>query len=131
MLSQGIIKQLREIVGRDGVLDAPEDLVAYSIDGTFAEHRPDVVVLPTTTDQVSRIVALASRERIPIVPRGMASGLAAASIPFSGGMALTLTRMNRILEIDQANRTARVEAGIITAHLQAEVEKLGLFYPPD
>ncbi len=131
MLSRGIIKHLREIVGRDGVLDSPEDLVAYSIDGTFAEHRPDVVVLPTTTDQVSRVVALASRERIPIVPRGMASGLAAASIPFSGGMALTLTRMNRILEIDQANCTARVEAGIITAHLQAEVEKLGLFYPPD
>ncbi|MCR4407213.1 MAG: FAD-binding protein [Anaerolineae bacterium] len=131
MLSQAIIKQLRDIVGRDGVLDSPEDLVAYSIDGTFAEHRPDVVVLPTTTDQVSRVVALAGHERIPVVPRGMASGLAAASVPFSGGIALSLTRMNRILEIDQENRTVLVEAGVITAELQAEVEKRGLFYPPD
>jgi glycolate oxidase len=131
MLSQATIKQLRQIVGRDGVLDSPEDLVAYSFDGTFAEHRPDVAVLPTTTEQVSRVLALAGREHIPVVPRGMASGLAAASIPFSGGIALSLTRMNRILEMDAENRTVRVEAGVVTAELQAEVEKRGLFYPPD
>ena len=113
------------------MLESPEDLAAYSIDSTFAEHRPDVVVLAATTDQVSRVVALANREGIPVVPRGMASGLAAASIPFTGGIALSLTRMNRILEIDRENRTALVEAGVITADLQAEVERIDLFYPPD
>jgi glycolate oxidase len=61
----------------------------------------------------------------------MATGLAAASIPFGGGVALSLIRMNRILEIDQGNMTATAEAGVITAHLQAEVEQVGLFYPPD
>ena len=61
----------------------------------------------------------------------MGSGLAAASVPFQGGIVLALTRMNRILEIDTVNATAHVEAGIVTADLQAEVEKLGLFYPPD
>jgi len=131
MLNQSTIKQLQNIVGRDGVLNSPEDLVAYSIDSTFAERQPDVVVLPTTTEQVSQVLGLACRERIPVVPRGMASRLAAASIPFSGGIALPLTRMNRILEIDEENRTALVEAGVVTADLQAEVEKRGLFYPPD
>ena len=131
MVSEPVLKELRRIVGRDGLLESPEDLAAYSIDSTFAEHRPDVVVLAATTDQVSRVVALANREGIPVVPRGMASGLAAASIPFTGGIALSLTRMNRILEIDRENRTALVEAGVITADLQAEVERIDLFYPPD
>jgi glycolate dehydrogenase FAD-linked subunit len=61
----------------------------------------------------------------------MASGLAAASVPFGGGIALSLTRMNRILEMDEENRTVRVEAGVVTADLQAVVEQHGLFYPPD
>jgi glycolate oxidase len=131
MLEPRIIAQLERITGRDGVLHTPEDLAVYSYDGTFAEGRPDVVVLPQTTDQVSAVVVLAAGEGIPVVPRGMASGLAAASVPFGGGIALTMTRMNRLLEIDVENATAKVEAGIITADLQAEVEKHGLFYPPD
>ncbi|MCP4535956.1 MAG: FAD-binding protein [Chloroflexi bacterium] len=131
MLSQSVIKQLQDIVGKDGVLNTPEDLVAYSFDGTFAEHRPDVAVLPTTTEQVSEIMKLATRERLPIIARGMATGLAAASVPFDGGVALSLTRMNRILEIDEENMTAHVEAGVIPAELQKHVEKTGLFYPPD
>jgi len=126
-----IIQQLIEIVGEKNVLSSPEDLVSYSYDGTFAEHLPDLVVQPATTEEVSRIIALADREGIAVVPRGMATGLAAASIPFGGGLALSLTRMNRIVEIDEANMTATAEAGVITADLQAAVEKLGLFYPPD
>jgi len=131
MLEQATVKRLVQIVGKDGVLDSPEDLVAYSYDGTFEEHQPDVVVLPWTTEQVSEVLALASRELIPVVTRGMASGLAAASVPFNGGIALSMTRMNHLVEIDQQNAIASVEAGIITADLQASVEKVGLFYPPD
>ena len=74
---------------------------------------------------------LAARERIPVVTRGMGSGLTAASVPFRGGITLSMTRMNCILEIDQVNATAHVEAGIVTADLQNAVEKLGQFYPPD
>jgi glycolate oxidase len=131
MIDTGICSELKQIVGEKNVFTSPEDLVSYSFDGTFAEHRPDIVVQPETTDQVSRVIALADREELPVVPRGMATGLAAASIPFGGGVALSLVRMNRILEIDQGNMTATAEAGVITAHLQAEVEKVGLFYPPD
>jgi len=130
-MNSTFIAELVKSVGKEGVLTSPEDLAVYSYDGTFEEHCPDVVVLPTSTEQVCQVLQLAARERIPVVTRGMASGLAAASVPFSGGIVLCLTRMDRILEIDQENAIAHVEAGIITAILQAEVEKVGLFYPPD
>jgi glycolate oxidase len=122
---------MREIVGTDNVLSKPEDLAVYSYDGTFEEYRPDVVVLPQTTQQISKLIVLASDESLPVVTRGMASGLAAASVPFSGGIALSMTRMNQILEIDKLNSVAHVEAGIVTADLQSAVEKQDLFYPPD
>jgi glycolate oxidase len=131
MLEKAIVERLAGMVGKDGVLDSRQDLVAYSYDGTFAEHEPEVVVLPRTTEQVSRVVALAESEHIPVVTRGMGSGLAAASVPFNGGIALVMTRMNQLLEIDEQNAIAHVEAGMVTADLQAAVEKRGLFYPPD
>lgn len=130
-MNQSIVVELEKIVGKAGVLSTSEDLAVYSYDGTFAEHRPEVVVLPVSTDQVSQVVRLAAAENIPVVTRGMGSGLAAASVPFSGGITLSLTRMNRILEIDPINATAQVEAGVITADLQTAVEQVGLFYPPD
>jgi glycolate oxidase len=131
MMDKNIIAQLVKITGKDGVLTTPEDLAVYAYDGTFEDHRPDLVALPRTTEQVSQVVALAARERIPLVTRGMGSGLAAASVPFQGGIVLAMTRMNHILEIDEVNTTASVEAGVVTADLQTAVEKLGLFYPPD
>ena len=130
-MDKNILSQLEKITGRDGVLTSPEDLAVYSYDGTFEQGCPDVVLLPRTTEQVSQVVRLAAQERIPLVSRGMGSGLAGGSVPSQGGIVLALTRMNHILEIDQANATVHVEAGIVTADLQAAVEKLGLFYPPD
>ena len=131
MLAKAAVDQLVRIVGKDGVLDSPEELVAYSYDGTFEEHLPDIVVIPRTTEQVCQVVALAASEHLPIVTRGLGSGLAAASVPFGGGIVLAMTRMNHLLEIDEQNAIAHVEAGVVTADLQSEVEKRGLFYPPD
>ena len=130
-MDKHIITKLQKIVGKDGVLSTPEDLAVYSYDGTFAEHWPDVVVLPRSTEQASQVVKFAAKEQIPVVTRGMGSGMAAASVPFNGGITLAMTRMNRILEIDEVNATAHVESGIVTADLQTAVEKRGLFYPPD
>ncbi|MDY7041593.1 MAG: FAD-linked oxidase C-terminal domain-containing protein [Chloroflexota bacterium] len=126
-----LITELQQVLEAGNVLTTVEDRIAYSFDGTFEQSLPDVVVLPESTEEVAAVVRIAAEHRVPIVPRGMASGLAAASIPFGGGIALALTRMNRILEMDEENRTVRVEAGIVTADLQTEVEKHGLFYPPD
>ena len=131
MLDHRIIAELTQIAGEEGVSTSVEDLICHSFDGTFAEHWPDVVIVPRTTEQVSRIMQVAFREGIPVVPQGMSSGLAAGSVPFSEGIALSLTRMNQILEIDRANMVAAAEAGVITAYFQEQVEAIGLFYPPD
>jgi glycolate oxidase len=125
-------ERLTRVVGRPGVLSTPEDLAVYSYDGTFAEGLPGLVVLPESTEQTAEVVKVLADHRIPIVARGMGSGLAAGSIPVSeAGAVVCFTRMNRILEIDTANATVRAEAGVVTATLQAEVERHGLFYPPD
>ncbi len=131
MIDKRVLDELRRVVGANQVLTSPEDMVAFAYDGTFTEHRPDAVVSPASTKEVSQVLEIACRESIPIVPRGMASGLAAATVPFTGGLVLNLTRLNRILEIDTTNMTARVEPGVVTADLQNAVEELGLFYPPD
>jgi glycolate oxidase len=131
MMHKNIIAQLEKISGQESVLTSPEDLAVYGYDGTFEDHRPEVVVLPRSTEQVSQVAILAATNHIPLVTRGMGSGLAAASVPFQGGITLAMTRMNRILEIDQVNAIAHVESGVVTADLQTAVEKLGLFYPPD
>ena len=99
MLSPSIVQELKDIVGAEHVLTSLEDLVCYSFDGTVAEHLPAVVVSPRTTEEVSRVMRVANREEIPVVPRGMASGLAAGTVPVGGGIALNLTRMNSILEL--------------------------------
>jgi glycolate oxidase len=126
-----LILRLQEAIGPQKVLTSLEDRIAYSYDGTFEQNLPDLAVLPESTEDVVAIVQIAAEHGVPLVPRGMASGLAAASVPFGGGIALSLTRMNRILEIDVENYTVRVEAGIITADLEAAVREVGLFYPPD
>jgi len=131
MVEKQILKELQAIVGKEHVLTDPEDLVAYSYDGTFAERRPEFVVRPDSTEQVSQVLKVAFREAIPVVQRGMASGMAAASIPLVGGMALDTCRLNRILEIDEVNFVATVQAGVITQTLADTVAKKGLFYPPD
>lgn len=131
-MDNSLIDRLIRIVGKEFVLHTPEDLVAYSYDGTFAEELPGVIVLPATTEQTSQVVRLAGEAGAPVVARGMGSGLAAGSVPTPlGSIVVSLTRMNHILEIDIHNATVHTEAGVVTADLQSAVEKQGLFYPPD
>ncbi len=131
-MDKQFIKQLIKATSKESVLTSEEDLAAYSYDGTFAEANPVAVILPENTEQVSRVVQLAAGGKMPIITRGMGSGLAAGSVPFpDNSLVICLTRMNRILEIDRENSLVIAEAGVITAHLQAAVEELGLFYPPD
>jgi glycolate oxidase len=126
----GLVDALRAAVP-GGVLTEAEDLIAYGFDGTFYERTPPLVVLPTTTAQVGAVHRLATERRIPITPRAMGSGLSGGAVPLGGSIVLGVSRMDRILEIDPIDRVAVVQAGVINANLQAEVEKRGLFYPPD
>ena len=131
MIEASAIKELRGIVGDRRVLTGPEELLVFSYDGTFCEQRPDVVVVPASTEEVSRVLKYADHQRIPVYPRGAGTGLAGGAIPVEGGIALNLATMNKIREIDLPNMAAVVEPGVITATLQESVDKLGAFYPPD
>ena len=129
--NSALADQLRAIAGRDYVLDRPEDLMLYEYDGGVRTHRPDVVVFPQSTEQVSRIVKLAAKERVPIVPRGAGTGLSGGAIPTEGGILVAFSRMNRILEVDVDNMRAVVQPGVVNQILSDSVAHLGLYFAPD
>ncbi len=131
MLDPAVIKDLGKIVGPAHLLTEPEELTVYSYDATRLTAAPSAVCRPATAQEVSLILQLANRERIPVAPRGAGTGMSGGSVPLRHGIVLSFERMNRILEIDEANRVAVVEPGVITGDLQREVESRGLFYPPD
>ncbi|MBM9535508.1 FAD-binding oxidoreductase [Desulfobulbus alkaliphilus] len=131
MVNDHILRMLETIAGQGNVSTQSTDLLTHAYDATRQKFLPDVVVHVENTEQVSRIVRLANTKKIPILPRGAGSGFTGGSLPVRGGIVLVLTRMNRILEIDTDNLITVVEPGVVTGRLQAEVEKLGLFYPPD
>jgi len=132
MLETKLISQLEKIIGKEAVLTAKEDLNAYSYDGTAIwAHMPDVVVLPTTAEQVSQILKLANENRIPVTPRGAGTNVSGGSIPIKGGIVLCTTRMNKILDINKTNLTATVEPGVVLQNLNIALAEQGLFYPPD
>ncbi len=122
---------LEKIVGRKHLLTEQSDLLTHGYDATRKQYMPDAVVYVETAQQVSEIVKLANQHRVPVLPRGAGSGFTGGSLPVQGGIVMVLTKMNAVLEIDEDNLTATVEPGVVTAHLQREVEKRGLFYPPD
>lgn len=126
-----IIESLREIVGAANVLTATTDRITHSYDATQERHLPDVVVYAASTDEVSKVMELASRYRIPVLPRGAGSGFTGGTLPVMGGIVLVLTRMDKVLRIDTENLVAVLEPGVVTAEFQRQVERLGLFYPPD
>ena len=131
MLSQSLIKELGQIVGKENIATAKEDLICYSYDATNQQFLPDAVVFPKNADEISLILKLANKEGFPVVPRGAGSGFSGGSLPVEGGVVVSLERMNKILKIDADNLIAIVEPGVVTGELQWAVEDLGLFYPPD
>ncbi|HKZ46157.1 MAG TPA: FAD-linked oxidase C-terminal domain-containing protein [Thermodesulfobacteriota bacterium] len=131
MLSQSLIKELGQIVGKENIATAKEDLICYSYDATNQQFLPDAVVFPKNADEISLILKLANKEGFPVVPRGAGSGFSGGSLPVECGVVVSLERMNKILKIDADNLIAIVEPGVVTGELQWAVEDLGLFYPPD
>lgn len=127
-----VLDELRGIVGPKHVLSLDGDVEPFSRDATpLFRARPDAVVLPGSTEEVSAILALASRRGIPVTPRGAGSNLAAATIPEHGGIVLVLTRMNRVLEVSPGELLAVVQAGATTAALAEAAAAQGLLYAPD
>jgi glycolate oxidase len=126
-----LLTELRSALGAERVSTDPAERIAYSYDGAWAQARPAVVLHPDTAQHVADILRIADRERIPVVPRGAATGLAGGSAPIEDGWCVNLARMNRILEISAPDSIAVVQPGVVTATFQKDVERHGLFYPPD
>jgi len=131
MISKSAIKKLTQILGEEHILTNKNDMLPYCHDATHKEFSPEVVVFPENENEISKIMQLANKEVFPVVPRGAGSGMSGGALAVSGGLVMSMERLNRILLIDEKNLTAKVEPGVITGHLQEEVEKCGLFYPPD
>ena len=125
-------RELQSIVGDDGVLCEPEELLVYESDGlTLFRALADFVVFPRSVEHVAAIVKLANRERIPFVARGAGTGLSGGCLPAEGGLVISLMRMNRVLEIDYDNHVAVVEPGLVNLHLSWAVGSRGYYYAPD
>jgi glycolate oxidase len=135
MITNAIKEQLMAIVGKDNVLDSNIDRFGYSYDSSFVPllpaNKPDLVVRPLTTAEVSAVMAIANQHGIPVTARGAASGRTGGSIPLAGGISLALDRMTHIVEFDEQNMTVTVEAGMRTVDLYNFCAEKGLFYPPD
>jgi glycolate oxidase len=126
-----VVEELRRIVGRESVIDSANDLRIFERDASIEGAIPDAIVLPTTTEQVAGVIKVAAKHRIPVVMRGAGTGLSGGAVTIRGGIALQVTRMRRILEIDPVAQTAMVEPGVVNQELSLVASSHGLFYAPD
>src|SRR5688572_11161102 len=125
------LKRLQKRLAARELRTDPEFCKTYAGDKWFATAIPDAVALPSNTNAVAAILKFASKNRIPVTPRGAGYGYVGGCVPVTGGIVLSLERLNRIKEINPDDFVAIVQPGVKTAELQEAVEKLGRFYPPD
>lgn len=124
--------RLVNILGEEFVISRDDELIAYECDGlTGYRVKPIFVVLPDTTEQISKIVKLCYEEKVPFVPRGAGTGLSGGALPTEDGIVISLARMNKILEVDIPNRCVVVEPGVVNAWVTNAVSTEGYYYAPD
>src|ERR1700675_4357779 len=129
---QALRRELTALLGKGSVLSEPEELLVYESDGlVLFRALADFVVFPTSTEQVSAVVKLATRESLPFVARGAGTGLSGGCLPAEGGLVISLMRMNRVLEVDYDNQVAVVEPGLVNLHLSWALGPQGFYYAPD
>jgi glycolate oxidase len=125
------LKKLARLLPAGALSFDPKVLSEHAGDKWFAAHSPEAVAFPRSARSVSILMRFANRHRIPMTARGAGHGYVGGCVPVRGGIVLSLARMNRIKEINRLDFVAVVQPGVITERLQREVEKRGLFYPPD
>jgi glycolate oxidase subunit GlcD len=126
------IEKLRAVVGSAGALSEPDELLVYECDGLPQhKYRPRAVVFPSSTEETSAVMRLLAREGVPFTPRGAGTGLSGGALTLNEGVVIELARMRRILKIDEANRIAVVQPGVVNSHVSRAVAHLGLHYVPD
>jgi D-lactate dehydrogenase (cytochrome) len=130
-LTDSILGRIRKAVGEKALILDACSREEFGRDATGSGCLPEAVVEATTAEQVVALMRLANELQFPVTPRGTGTGLAGGSIPVSGGVVLSLARMNRIMDIDPGNLVVLVEPGVINGDLKKAARELGLFYPPD
>ncbi len=130
-LASSLIGELQAITGANGLLTAAADCWPYGYDNSHRQALPQAVAFVTSHEQVRDLVQLCNREKVPLTARGRGTGTTGATVPDHGGIVLSLERMSQILEIDPANRLARVEPGVVNQTLQLALAEHGFFWPPD
>lgn len=130
-LNPSLIREMKSLLGAANVLEKTEDLLLYEFDGSVEKARPELVVFPHTTEQVSRIVKLAAKYEVPVVGRGAGTGLSGGALARGGGVMIVFARMNKIIEIDVENRRAVVQPGVVNLDITRAVEHAGLYFAPD
>jgi glycolate oxidase len=131
-LDQNLRAQLREIVGDAAMVWRPSELKVYECDGwTIEKSRPDLLVMPRTTAEVSAVLKALHKRKIAFVPRGAGTGLSGGALPIQAPVMICTSRMNRILSIDLANRRVEAESGVVNLHVTNAVKADGYFYAPD
>ncbi len=126
-----LIRELVALLGPKAVLSQAEDLMLYEYDGSVELGSPECIVFPGSTREVAEIVRLAKKYETPLVGRGAGTGLSGGAIARNGGIVISFSRMNRILEVDAVNLRAVVQPGVVNLDLSRAVEHLGLYYAPD
>lgn len=126
-----ITRDLERILGADSFLIDDYDLQLYEYDGSMDRARPLAVALPSSAEQISALVRYCNERGIPYTARGAGTGLSGGAIPVQGGMLITFSRMNRILEIDAQNLCARVQPGVVNLRLTQEAASFRLAFAPD
>ena len=131
MEREKMVEELIKIVSKENVLSSETDLMLYGYDASLFRAKPDWVVLPDSTEEVSKIVKFAHENDIHVVARGSGTNLSGGTIPTKGGIVIHFSRMNRILEIDLENQRAVVEPGVFTLALKNQLARHGYIYQPD
>ncbi|MEM4449843.1 MAG: FAD-linked oxidase C-terminal domain-containing protein [Nitrososphaerota archaeon] len=130
-VSSNDVEYLEKLCGSNNVSIAEEDLVTNAIDAQLGGfHRPEVVVWPENSEQISKILKYADKKKIPVYPRGGGTGLT-GTVPIYRGIVVNMKKMNKIIEVDEDNMQTRVQPGIVYDNLNRELERYGLFFPPD
>jgi glycolate oxidase len=132
MLSAAILAELRDAVGADGLIIERNQLQTYECDAlAVLRSLPGAVILPRTTAQLQKAVAICARHQIPFVGRGAGTGLSGGAMPDDRGIVISFARMTKFLATDIPNQRITVEAGVINAHVTQRVTPSGYFYAPD
>lgn len=126
-----IAVQLRKIVGKYNVITDKAELVCYSYDASCYSRLPDIVVFPNDSEEVSKVVQLANRQRIPVTPRGAGTSLSGGPVPANAGIVMVLARMDKILDLDEDDLTVTCEVGLTLRDLNKFLAKKGLHFPID